>query len=281
VPRQGSARPVRQEPDDYLEDIDARPPRRTPAAPRYRPQQPQYRQAPADVYEDADYIEYDDRVIADERAYAPPPRERLPANAGRQRRPARAAEPAYEPDSYDDALDTAYDDYDAGFDDGFIDEDDWYEEEAAAGAYRPRQRAQRRQPRSIPRPNVTLPRPTMPRPTMPVAVKEAALVADRPALLMFAALCLSVLAMALVTMNRVDGLAPGFATHISASGIREDIRTEAALWRLPLMAGALLLMNAVLAWFLASHSRFSARFVLLGSMLVQGVIWIALIRIAF
>lgn len=98
---------------------------------------------------------------------------------------------------------------------------------------------------------------------------------------MLGTLLLGTLAMALLTMNRVDSLAPGFATRITASGMPEDVRSEQALWELPLMAGALLLMNLVAAWFLAAYSTFSARFLLATSLLVQLVIWVALIRIAF
>lgn len=116
---------------------------------------------------------------------------------------------------------------------------------------------------------------------MPVRVKEAALIQDHRALMLVGVLLVSVVAMVMVTMNRLDELAPGFATHISASGLAESVRSEKALWQLPLMAGALLLMNVVAAWFFAVHSAFSARFLLATSFLVQLVVWVALIRIAF
>jgi hypothetical protein len=115
---------------------------------------------------------------------------------------------------------------------------------------------------------------------MPARIKQAALVQDHSALALIGVLLLSVAAMALLVMNRVDALAPGFATHISASGIPEQFRSETALWRLPLMAGALSLMNAVLAWFFAQYSRFSARFLLGASLIVHALIWVALLRLA-
>jgi len=132
---------------------------------------------------------------------------------------------------------------------------------------------------SVPRP--TMPQITLPRPTVPNAVREAALAQDRESLSLIGVLVLSLIGMALVTMTRVDTLAPGFATHISASGVREAFRSETALWQLPLMAGAMLVMNVVLAWFLAAWSTFSARFVLIASILVQVVIWVALLRLAY
>jgi hypothetical protein len=284
VPRQGSTRPSsRPYADEYQEydEYEERPTRQAPTPQRHRPQQPPYRtarQEPVDAYEDvADYLDdedvYDDRVIETDRATRRPSPAPSPRPASR-RTASRASEAQLYEDEYAD------DDYDH-FDDGFIDEDDWYEEEAAAGAYRPRQRGARGTGRSVPRPNVSIPRPTLPRPTVPVAVREAALVQDQSALMLAGALVMSVIAMGLLAMNRIDTLAPGFATRISASGIQEAFRTEDALWQLPLMAGALLVMNLVIAWFLAPHSRFSARFMLISSMLVQVVIWVALFRIAF
>ena len=281
VPRQGSARPARSQHPEYEDDP---PQRRAPDPPRYRPQQPPYRSPrtePVDDYLDAD--DYDDRVISDDHSSARPAR-RQGAPAQRSRRPApQYREQVTYVDEYGEpALDSEYaDDYDGGYDDSFIDEDDWYEEEAAAGAYRPRQRASRRGAPALPRPSISISKPNIPRPVMPTRVKEAALIQDRNAVILLGALLVSVLAMAVLTMNRVDSLAPGFATHISASGLRENIRSESALWQLPLMAGALLLMNLVAAWFLATYSTFSARFLLATSVLVQLLIWVALIRIAF
>ncbi|MDQ4045123.1 MAG: hypothetical protein M3173_06720, partial [Chloroflexota bacterium] len=270
-PRQPRRDPRRR--TAYVPTQDAPQPRRSPrrqesppsgrraASPRYRPQQPPYRapRAEADyIYEDDDFDAYDetdivdDRVIEDERGYAPPPRQRRASRAPARRRAARDtyADPRHETEYLDDEYD-----YDEGYEDSFIDEDDWYEEEAAAGAYSPPRQRSPRQRRPMSRPN-------LPRPVMPARIKQAALVQDQTALILIGALLVSVAAMAALTFNRVDSLAPGFATHISASGVLEDFRSETALWQLPLMAAALLLMNAVLAWALAGYSRFSSRFLL-------------------
>lgn len=276
VPRQGSGRanrPAQSERDD------AQSTRRAPATPQYRPQQPPYRSSRRGQaeYDDLDVAYDDDRVISDDRAYARPSRR---ANA----QPARRTRRAPSGDQEERYADTGYagdDTDDTGYDDSFIDEDDWYEEEAAAGAYRPRQRATRRGTPTMPRPSISISRPNIPRPVVPARVREAALVQDHGAMLLLGALALSAIVMALVTMSRVDSLAPGFPTHITASGLREDIRSQTALWQLPLMAGALLVMNVVAAWFLSTYSAFTARFVLVTSLVVQALIWVALFRIAW
>lgn len=276
VPRQGSARQTRQRQPEYRDEPAQT---RAPSPPRYRSQQPPYRASRPEPTGDYDYIdidEPDDRVIDEDRLYS-----RTTSRTSRPDRASRGRRRS-EPDVYADPI---YDDYgdddDDGYDDSFIDEEDWYEEEAAAGAYRPRQRTPRRASVSLPRPSISVSRPNLPRPTVPTAVREAALVQDRSSLILIGGLVLGALGMALITMNRVDTLAPGFATHISASGIPEDIRSETALWQLPLMATALLLMNVVIAWYLAAYSIFSARILLAASVIVQVLIWVALIRIAF
>jgi hypothetical protein len=284
-PRQRDARPPQDDfqSDDYL-DAPAPQQRQRAARPRREQAQPPARgggrerplhtervEYDADAFGGDEY--YDDRVIDTGRParQTSRPETARPARGGRSRQPTDQVD--Y--DAY------AEGDYDDSFDDGFIDEDDWYEEEAAAGGYRPRQRSTR----SVPRPSISMPRPTMPqvslpRPSVPLAVREAALIQDRNSLALIGLLVLSLIGMVVLTMSRIDTLAPGFATHISASGIKEDVRSEDALWQLPLMAGALLLMNIVLAWFLARWSTFSARFVLVTSIIVQVVIWVALLRFA-
>jgi hypothetical protein len=268
--------------DDYLDEPQpsqrVAPSRRKPAqspargSARQRPLHTEQYEYEEDAYIDEGYV--DDRVIDTGRGTAG--RRSRQESARKSRGSARLRQPEpYTADEY------AEGDYDDSFDDGFIDEDDWYEEEAAAGGYRPRQRAAR----SVPRPSISVPRPTMPqvslpRPTVPIAVREAALVKDRNSLALIGVLLLSLIGMVVLTMSRIDSLVPGFATHISASGLKEDFRSEDALWQLPLMAGALMLMNFVLAWFLATWSTFSSRFVLITSIIVHVIIWVALLRFA-
>jgi hypothetical protein len=121
--------------------------------------------------------------------------------------------------------------------------------------------------------------PPISRPSLPPAIANAALVNDAPALGLVGTGIASLVAMAILVANRVDELAPGFATHVSASGVLEDVKPETALWNLPLMATMLTLMTYVMAWFIAPLDRFASRFVLGAGLLVQFVTWVALIRI--
>jgi hypothetical protein len=184
-----------------------------------------------------------------------PPRIRRGATS-----PSPARDDRYEPDPFDTSYEAdvaGYDDYDDDFSE--------YDEP------RTRDRAPRQSPQ--------VRMPTISRPTLPAAIANADLVNDAPALGIIGAGLASLAAMAILVANQVDSLAPQFATHVSASGILEDFRSESALWNIPLMAGMFTLMGIVMAWFISPIDRFASRFVLAGALVVQFVAWVAIIRI--
>ena len=182
------------------------------------------------------------------------------AQSGRARVPSPEAtrQPAYDPYTQNQ-----YGEYDNEYDDVYGEyEDDFTEYD---------------EPRRPTRPQISM--PPISRPSLPPAIRNAALVNDASALGFIGTGIASLVAMAILVANRVDELAPGFATHVSASGVLEDVKSETALWNLPLMATMLTLMTLVMAWFIAPIDRFASRFVLGAGLLVQFVTWVALIRI--
>lgn len=134
-------------------------------------------------------------------------------------------------------------------------------------------------PRRAPRAQRQVSMPNLKRPSLPPAIANAELVNDVPALAMIGGGLVSLLAMSILVGNQASTLAPEFATHVSASGVLEDFSSESAIWNLPLMAGAFTLMNLAIAWFTAPIDRFASRFVLAAALLVQLLIWVAVIRI--
>lgn len=273
VPRHGSgrARSVASNQSDF-DDTFAIQQGRGAQRPIYR-QTAQGQLSQYDYYED----ENDDIVYQDE----PPPRRTQPRRSPTYSRQSQGQYDAQtRPSGVRAQSNRPDDDYSDEYGDSFIDEDDWYEEEVAAGAARPRSSRGRRA-RSAPRTSLSLPRPNISGPIVPRGIREAALVQDQNALILVGSLLVSVLLLALFTSNRVESLEPGFATHISASGLPQSIQSESALWHLPLMGGALLLMSAVLAWFAAQRSRFLSRYFLATAGLVQVLVWVAFLRIAY
>ncbi len=160
--------------------------------------------------------------------------------------------------------DTSRVDSDYGEFDAYEDFDDGFSEYDAARA-----------PRSAPQ----LRMPSITKPTLPAAIAKADLVNDAPSLGIIGIGLASLAAMAILVANRVDSLAPQFATHVSASGVLENFQGESAIWKLPLMAAMFTLMNMVIAWFVSPIDRFASRFVLAGAVVVQFVAWVALFRI--
>lgn len=197
-----------------------------------------------------DSFDYDDMGYEDERYVdpaPPPPR--------RRRAPRREArEPIYQDDEelYEDDPYLTYDD----------------ELDRSAPPPRRRQRAQ------VSRPNM----PAMPKLSVPKSISDAELVNDIPSLGLIGGIVLSMAIMAIIVSNRLDQLPAIIPTHVSASGVGEALRGRNALWSVPLLAGALSLMNIGASWFLARFDMFAARFLLGASLLVQFVAWIAVFK---
>jgi len=145
-----------------------------------------------------------------------------------------------------------------------------------SGATRAHQRPAARQHRRAHRP----PRVSRPRsgPALPRFLSGAAIWSDSTALVLFAGSALSLIIMTLLVANRQNAVPPGFPVHFSASGIPDRWGVPSLLWRLPLMAAMLTLMNVLVAWTAAPHDRFASRFALCASLVIQLVVWIAVLR---
>jgi len=152
-------------------------------------------------------------------------------------------------------------------DDPYIDpeyEDDWAE--------RPARRA------AMPKPQIRLSKPNLPRPVMPAALANAPLANDTPSLSIIGIGLLGLALMAFTLSSRLESVADPVATHVSASGVLEHLAGKDALWRIPLMATMLMVMNIVAAWFFSTIDQFAARFILAAGLLVQFIAWVALIQ---
>lgn len=229
-----------------------------PAANQPRSQHPtrqSNRPAPRQDFEDDPYLDdsFDDTP--------------LPTRSTGRSQPA-----GYRPTRQSPVTETAayYDDeYDDQGYDGYEDEysDDFSEYDAPV------------RPARAPRPKPQISMPSISRPSLPPAIANADLVNDAPALGIIGVGLASLAGMSILVANQVDGLAPSFATHVSASGILEDFQGETALWNLPVMATAFTLMNIAIAWFISPMDRFASRFVLAAALVVQVIVWVAIIRI--
>ncbi|MGB3327970.1 MAG: hypothetical protein WBA46_03390 [Thermomicrobiales bacterium] len=201
---------------------------------------PQRQQAPSVTYREA----------------TPPPAKRAPAT--RRSAPASTYDDVYLEDDYvyEDARTTDYLDEYPG---------QWDEEgdPALAGQSARRVRS----------------RPTMPNVTIPRAITSAAILTDRMALSLIAIGVVSLIGMAVLVSNRIDTLPAQIGTHVSASGVLGNFASRDVIWRIPLLALMLTLMNIVIGVFAARFDRFASRLVLASALMIQFLAWVALLRI--
>lgn len=174
-------------------------------------------------------------------------------------------------DPYVTGADTGADDYY----DEYGDNTGFYEDEVLDE--RPSGKRRGRTPSVPSMPKITM--PAMPRIAVPQSVSQAAIFSDVVSLSLIGISVVSLAAMAILVGNRIGTLPTTIPTHVSASGVLEDVKTRGALWRLPLLATFLTLMNLVIALFVARIDRFASRFMLGAALIVQFVAWVAVIRI--
>jgi len=115
--------------------------------------------------------------------------------------------------------------------------------------------------------------------TIPRTITGAAILADRTALGLIGVGIVSLIGMAVLVSNRIDALPAQIGTHVSASGVLEDFAARDAIWRIPILALMLTLMNVVIGVFAARFDRFASRLVLAASLVIQFLAWVALLRI--
>ncbi len=112
---------------------------------------------------------------------------------------------------------------------------------------------------------------------VPAAVSAVLIAQDRLVLGILGGSALSLLVMALVISLRNDALPAWIAIHINAAGNPDRWGTPATVWRVPLMAAMLTVMNVIAGTFLARWDRFAAQFLLGSSILIHVLAWMALI----
>jgi len=173
-------------------------------------------------------------------------------------------------DPYVTERDDEFDDYDAYYDETDAFDDELIDERMAT-------RGTRRSPSVPSMPKLSM--PAMPRLTVPQSVSQAALFSDIVSLTLIGVGVLSLAAMAILVANRIGTLPESIPTHVSASGVLEQLRSRRALWNLPLLSTMLTLMNVVIALFVARIDRFASRFILGAALVVQFVAWVAVLRI--
>jgi hypothetical protein len=119
-------------------------------------------------------------------------------------------------------------------------------------------------------------RPTPRPPAMPPALAAALAAQDRGSLYLLAASAVSIFFMSLMLASRIGDLPETIPIHLDAAGVPDLWGTASTLWRIPLAAVMITLINAITAWFLSPRDPFIGRFLVGSSLLAQVLAWIAL-----
>lgn len=227
-----------------------RPPMRSQQPARRAPQEPTY----------PEYEQYPSEEWADDQGYENDYYDPEPAPPMRRSRPSQQRQPMRrqpEPE---------YDDEDL-YDDPYVMDD----EEA------PRSRRQQQRPPRRPQER----RREAPSFTMPTFLSEAPILKDRTTLGMLAAIVLSLLIMLIVVAVKRSDLGEMIYTHVNANGEPQNLVQSKAIWRLPLIAGAVGIINVSIAWLLAQYGQFLPRFVLGATLAVNFIVWVAVYAYLF
>ncbi len=112
---------------------------------------------------------------------------------------------------------------------------------------------------------------------MPSFMGRADLLTDQVSGILLGANLLSLIVMIIWLATAMGRLPEVMVMHLDPAGFPDGWGTPTVLWRLPLIAGMTLLMNLVVAWFVAPIDRFAARFVLAAALGVQLIVWVAVL----
>ncbi len=111
--------------------------------------------------------------------------------------------------------------------------------------------------------------------TVPPAIARAAIFHDPMLLGIVGVTAASLALMTAVVGNRMGEMPPGVVLHFNAAGVPDLWGTRETLWRLPLAATMLSVMNVIAGAFMLDRDAFLARFLVASSVLVNVLAWIA------
>ncbi|MGH2559251.1 MAG: hypothetical protein ACRDJH_09310 [Thermomicrobiales bacterium] len=110
---------------------------------------------------------------------------------------------------------------------------------------------------------------------MPTVIKQASVFRDSMLLGITGATAASLALLAAVVGNRIGQMPSGVILHLNAAGVPDFWGTRETLWRLPLAAAMLSIMNVVAGAFMIDRNAFLARFLVGSSVLINVLAWIA------
>lgn len=118
--------------------------------------------------------------------------------------------------------------------------------------------------------------PRAPSITVPPAIGAVISAQDRSVLGLFGVAAVGLLLMTLLVGSRIGNLPDVFPIHLDASGAPDLWGTQSTIWRVPLAAAMITLINTIVALYMSPRDPFVARFLVGSALLAQVIAWIAL-----
>lgn len=111
---------------------------------------------------------------------------------------------------------------------------------------------------------------------MPANIAQSPLIADQISLVLIGAALFSLLLMWITMANRFDSLPAVMELRYGPEGVPSLVTGPRALFRLPLLATIVTIMNVIVAWSISAGDRFAGRLIMAAAGLVHVLIWIAI-----
>lgn len=117
--------------------------------------------------------------------------------------------------------------------------------------------------------------------SMPRILEQSRLLRDQLSVILLGATLFSLLLMWITVVNRTGSLPETMVLRYDAEGLPAWTGDGSLVLRLPVLASFVTIMNLVVAWAVAEADRFAGRFMLAGALLIQALIWIAVIALVW
>jgi hypothetical protein len=111
---------------------------------------------------------------------------------------------------------------------------------------------------------------------IPANIAQSALIADQVSLVLIGTTLFSLLLMWITVANRFGSLPNVMELRYGPEGVPSLVTGPRALFRLPLLATIVTIMNVLVAWFISAGDRFAGRLIVAAAGLVHLLIWIAI-----
>lgn len=117
--------------------------------------------------------------------------------------------------------------------------------------------------------------------SMPRSVQQSRLLRDQVAVLLLGTALFGLILFWITVLTQIGSLADTIVLRYDAEGLPALTGDARGLLRLPVLATFTVVMNLVVAWAVAEEDQFAARMVIAGTIMIQLLLWVAIILLVW